>query len=345
MNFERKTLAELSRCYAVSDITLHNSSKLLFATEGHGACLMFDAATLAQSLVWDAPGGTMSIIPVPDTDGEFLAVQRFFPTFDSAQATIVWAKPLPDGGWRVDTLMDLPYVHRFDVLRAGGVSYFLGSVLCNSKQSRDDWSDPGKVYAGVLGKDAQTPVELQVLCEGLTKNHGYTRAVLNGKECGIVTADEGAFICTPPQAPGEQWTVEQIFSHPISDIAIVDIDGDGQNEIATIESFHGKNFFIYKMIDGSYKRVYRYPKKFDFGHVVWGGALRGTPCFLGGCRRECKELFMVTCTNPQNLVFHTQTIAHGNGPSNIHVLRGEAEDLLLAADREIGQAALYRVTD
>ena len=344
MNFERKKLTDLFRCYAVSDVTVQGQKKLLYATEGRGACLAFNADTLESSVVWDAPGGTMSMIPVPGTEGEFLAVQRFFPTFDSADATIVWTKPRQDGTWQVEELMHLPYVHRFDVLRVGGVNYFLGSVLCNSKQSRDDWSDPGKVYVGVLGENAQTPVELQVLRDGLTKNHGYTRAVWKGKECGIVTAQEGAFVCTPPQQKGGCWTVEQIFDRPISDIAIMDIDGDGEDEIATIEAFHGKDFIIYKKLDGTYKPVYRYPKKSDFGHVVWGGTLQGVPCFLGGFRRETKELFMVTCVDAAHHLFHTQSIAWGNGPSNIHVMHGEKQDMILAADREIGEAAIYYVT-
>lgn len=83
----------------------------------------------------------MSIIPIPEKNGDFLAVQRFFPTFQSEDAEIVWGR-YENGKWEIKTLFKLPYLHRFDILEANGKLYFLGAVLCNSKQFKDDWSDP-----------------------------------------------------------------------------------------------------------------------------------------------------------------------------------------------------------
>ena len=77
MNFEKTHLCRLPCCYAVSPLTLDGRLKYLLATDDHGPCYCIDAQTLEQETVWEETGGTMSIIPLPGTNGEFLASQRF----------------------------------------------------------------------------------------------------------------------------------------------------------------------------------------------------------------------------------------------------------------------------
>lgn len=345
MKYEKKFLRKLYRCYAASSTAVDGKTKILLATEGEGPCYSYGGADYKESIVWDGPGGTMSMVRVPGKNGDFLAVQNFFPTFQSEKADIVWAKPEKDDKWTIKPILNLPYVHRFDILSANGVNYFLGSVLCNSKAFKDDWSDPGKVYAGTLPEDLNEKIELKVIKEGLTKNHGYCRACLDDKMVGIVTSEEGAFVITPPQKEGDDWNTEQILKRPIGDIAVVDIDEDGENELVTIEPFHGNKFIINKKINGEYKEIYSYPKKIDFGHVVWGGKLRGVPSIIGGYRREEGELFVIQCTDKKKLTFKAETIEAGIGPSNVAVINGKDKDIIISANREIGEAALYFVTD
>lgn len=120
---------------------------------------------------------------------------------------------------------------------------------------------------------------------------------------------------------------------------------DGENELVTIEPFHGNKFIINKKINGEYKEIYSYPKKIDFGHVVWGGKLRGVPSIIGGYRREEGELFVIQCTDKKKLTFKAETIEAGIGPSNVAVINGKDKDIIISANREIGEAALYFVTD
>ena len=90
MKIEKKFLTDLHRCYATSSTVIDGDRKILIATEGEGPCFMYEGEDFKQSTVWDGPGGTMSIIPVPGKNGDFLAVQNFFPTFQSEDAKIVW---------------------------------------------------------------------------------------------------------------------------------------------------------------------------------------------------------------------------------------------------------------
>ncbi|MEG0238326.1 MAG: hypothetical protein RR628_01800 [Clostridium sp.] len=344
MKIEKKFLTDLHRCYATSSTVIDGDRKILIATEGEGKCFMYEGEDFKQSTVWDGPGGTMSIIAVPGKNGDFLAVQRFFPTFQSEDAEIVWGK-FVDGKWEIKTLFKLPYLHRFDILEANGKLYFLGAVLCNSKKCKEDWSDPGKIYVGEIPEDLNEKIELKVIKEGLTKNHGYCRSEFEGKMVGLVTSEEGIFRVTPPQNKDDEWTVMQIMDRPTSDVAVVDIDCDGEDELVTIEEFHGKHFRINKKYGDEYKIIYEYPKEMDFGHVVWGGKLRGVPTIIGGYRRNDKDLFYVQCTDKDNLTFKTEVIESGVGPSNVAVINEEDRDIIISANRELGEAALYIVTE
>jgi hypothetical protein len=346
MKIEKKFLTPMNRCYATSSILINNETNILLATEGEGSCYAYAGKDYeTQKTVWDKPGGTMSIVPIPGTNGEFLAVQKFFKLFQWEEAIVVWVKPQSDGSFEVREILHLPYIHRFDLLTVGDKHYFLGCTLAESKETRDDWSKPGKIYVGELPSDWDQPLVLSVFRDGLYKNHGYSRLELNGLTHGLITSDEGAFIVTPPCPASEDWTIEQIMDWPISDISAIDIDSDGELEFATIEPWHGEHFRIYKKIDGKYTQIYEHPEISEFYHVVVGTTLRKTPVFIGGCRRGKMQLFYVHATSLNPLVLSAVTIEEGVGPSNVAVLHEPHRDVIISANREIAEAALYFVAD
>jgi len=342
VKIEKKTLTELYCCYAASSTTINGEKNIIFATEDHGAAYLYSLPDLKKTKLWDGPGGTMSIVSIPGGNGDFLAVQNFFPGFHSEKAKIIWAQPQTDGNWKIKTILQLPYVHRFDILTANGVNYFIGCTLCTSKTDTDDWSDPGKIYVGELPKDLMKPIKLSVIKEGLLKNHGYSRTVWKGKMTGMVTCESGVFAVTPPQASGTNWTIETILERPVSDIAVGDIDGDGQDELITIEPFHGNQFSISHKTKTGYEKVYEYPEAMGFGHVAWAGKLRGVPTVIGGQRREAQDLFYIQYKEGN---YVKTTIEKHIGPSNICVINGEDRDIIMSANREVGEAVLYIVTD
>lgn len=343
MTIEKKFLTDLPRCYATACIGIGGVPTVLVATEGEGAAYAFDGPDFGtRRTVWDAPGGTMSMVPIPGRDGEFLAIQRFFKLFQWDEAVIVWVKPQADGSFATRQILHLPYIHRFDLFEANGRVLFLGNTLAERKDTRDDWSFAGKMYMGELGADWDVPLEVRVLRDGLFRNHGYSRSVWKGREAGLVTADQGAFAVTPPAAPGAEWTVEQFMDWPISDIAACDIDGDGELEYATIEPWHGEYFRVHKKVGGEWKKIYEHPEVAEFYHVVVSATLRGRPAFVGGCRRGSQHLF---CLLGGSRGIETVTIESGVGPSNVAVFHEADRDLIISANREIGQAALYFVKD
>ncbi|WP_319243562.1 hypothetical protein [uncultured Propionivibrio sp.] len=347
MKIEKRFLTEFNRCYSANHLSVDARTRILLATEGEGACKAWIGPEYSESHnVWEAPGGTMSIVPIPGTNGEFLAVQKFFKMFQWEEAKVVHVKPRADGGYDVTDILALPYIHRFDLLTVGGRHYFIGCTLATKKDSKEDWSNPGKIWVGEY--TGPGPLQVRALKEGLTQNHGYDRLTVGDRMSGLVTCREGAFEVTPPQTPGADWQVEQFMDWPISDISTIDIDGDGELEFATIEPFHGEYFRVYKRIDGKFVRIFEHPEVTEFYHVVVGATLAGTPVFVGGCRRGKQQLFYVKAsrsTRPDApLALEAVVIEEGVGPSNVHVINEAGRDIIVAANREKGEAALYFVT-
>lgn len=344
MRIQSQKLADLQRCYATSPLMVHGRLQYLFASELDDACYAFDAETHERTTIWEHPGGTMAIIPLEDADGEFLAVQNFKPKMLAPDTMIVWAKPGKDGQWEIAPILHQGYIHRFDVLR-GDKNYILLCTIATHKDNYEDWSCPGKLWAGELPDNLTQPIHIQPIRENLTKNHGYCRVTWNGKEAALISSQEGVLAVTPPQSAGGEWSMEMLIERPISDIAIVDIDGDGEIELAAIEPLHGDAFTINKKTESGWEIVYRYPGDFRFGHVVWGGMLRGVPTFIGGARQGAGELFMVRCSGTDPLEFSCELIDSGKGPGNVAVVHGQNEDVILASNRETDQATLYTITD
>jgi hypothetical protein len=343
MQIEKRLLTELNRCYSANCIVVDGEPRILLATEGEGPCLAWTGPDFDSChTVWEGPGGTMSIVPIAGSNGEFLAVQKFFRMFQWEEAKVVHVRPLANAAYEVTDVLHLPYIHRFDLLTVGDRQYFIGCTLATTKDSKEDWSNPGKIWVGEF--TGSGPLQVTVLKQGLSKNHGYSRLTRDGAMSSLVTCEQGAFEVTPPQRPDAGWTVRQIMDWPISDISAIDIDGDGELEYATIEPFHGAYFRVYKEINGKFVKIFEHPEVSDFYHVVVASTLAGKPVFIGGCRRGKQQLFYVHASSTDPLELKSEIIEEGVGPSNVYVRHEPGRDIIVAANREKAQAALYFVS-
>lgn len=340
MQINKKVLGNLERVYATTIMNLNGELNYIVASEGEKSCLAFNAKTLDSTEIWDGPGGTMNIIPVPGRENEFIATQKFLPTFDAKESQIAHAKVDKDGNWEVKVIMTIPYLHRFDLFTINDEVYFIGATLCTSKEFKEDWSNPGKVLVGKLSENITEPFELKPIYEGITKNHGFCAGIWNGRRTFLVTGVEGIFAFYVPENGDDKWQFEQVLHHEVSDCAICDIDGDGELELATIEAFHGDKGKIYKNIDGKLTVIHEYD--YEFGHVVWGGQLAGKPSFIIAGRKGKMESVIFQMNDKGEI---EETIFDNvGGASNMAVVNLEDKDVILAANRQIGEIAIYEVS-
>lgn len=340
MKIHKTVLAKVPYCYAVTPIRVQGDIRYLFATDDKGACVCVDPRTRKVETVWDEPGGTMSIVPIPGRDGEFLASQKFMPGFHARHARIVRGAWSPEG-WVVQPWMEIPFVHRFDILTSGKKNYLLCCVLCDTQEEEADFTAPGYLLVGELDESFGPVTHMRRLECPLPVNHGYWPVKKAGEDYAYVGCDAGIFRVTPPRKETEDWTVELILRTHASDMAFADVDGDGQEEIAVIEPFHGNQFVVYHKEQDKYQEVYRHAAPLEFIHALWGGTILGETVFLCGSRSLKKELFFLRYKQG---AYYCEPIEQGYGPSNVAVLDGQGVSKLLVANREVGECVEFTVS-
>ncbi len=341
MQYKKQILAQLEKCYAVTLATVDGEPCLLAAAEKRNPCYRFRLDGTYVDSVWAEPGGVMTMVPVPDKDGVFLATHKFYSPNDSAEAKLVCAKKEKDG-WSVQTIAELPFVHRFDIIPRNGINYVLACSLKSDHKYKGDWRFPGKLRAGILSEDPGQPLELKVIRENLTHNHGYTRYEENGLQYGIVSADEGVFQVAPPQNPGGEWEITRLLDSPCSDAVRLDLDRDGQAELLTLSPFHGDHIAIWHLDHGQYQIAYEFPDHYPFLHAIYGGMVYGRPTVYVGNREE-ERLFMGIYYDTAAQQYTWEEVDRGCGPANCLLFERDGHPALLVTNREMDEVAVYDI--
>lgn len=342
IKFTKHAIAELEKCYSVCPITLRGVKGFLVATEKAGGCFFFNLEGELVEQIWQDPGGVMSLVPVPGKSDQFLSTHEFYGPNDSAKARLVLAY-LADGQWQVKVIADLPFVHRFDVLTTGQKNYLIACTLKSGHEFKEDWTHPGKIFVGELPDDLlaeDAKLELTVLAEGLTKNHGYYRCYEDGKPFSLVSADNGVFKVTPPSDLQPAWKIEKLLDGAFSDGTLIDLDGDGLPELLTYAPFHGDDLRIWRLVDGRYELDYIHPEPVEFLHAIWSGVINGKPTILIGNRKGRRELLALTWDS-ETKSYNFQLLDSDRGPANVTYFEQDGKRLIVATNRETNEVAMY----
>ncbi len=335
----------LEKCYSICPLTYKGKEHILIAAEKVNKCLLFDPDGNLEETVWEEPGGTMAMVQLPGSDGEFLATHKFYSPNDSREAKIVLVSPRGKDDWQVRTLVDLPFVHRFDILTGGGVNYLIACTLKSGHEYRDDWRSPGKIWIGTLpedvsGFDENHQLKLTVLKDGLLRNHGYCRVEENGRMWAAVAADNGIFKVVPPDEKDGAWSVETLTEDPGSDMTFADFDGDGELEMLVMTPFHGDTVKIYKKVDGVYTCIKTFEKPCEFSHAIWGDRILEKGMAIIGNRKGGRDLMACVYDGGDYVL---EVLDHDVGPANVRVYNKQGKVGMVSTNREIDQIAFYEI--
>lgn len=350
MNVEKKVIANLEKCYAISELTYKGEHCFLVSAEKKGPCYVFSEDGNILETVWTEPGGVMTMAPVPGTDGQFLATHKFYSPNDSKDAKIVIATPDGKGNWSVRTLCEAPFVHRFGILRRGGVNYLLACCLKTGHEYKNDWRFPGACFGAVLpddlsGFDGKRLLPLTLIKGGLLRNHGYCLLRHAGHDAALVGCEEGTFRINPPAVLGADWEIEQISAIPASDSVLMDFDGDGKLELGMISPFHGAALTICHLDEfGNYVPRWKLPlpeADTEFLHATWADTILGKPAWVIGWRKGTKDTILITW-DAEAGDYRTDYIDRNTGCANaMHFVNKAGEDIVIGTNREIDEVAMY----
>lgn len=345
MKVNKKVISNLTKCYSIAPLMYHGEQHILVAAEKHDPCYLFDRFGELVDTVWTEPGGVMTMVQVPGSDGQFLATHQFYSPNDSKEAKIVIATPVSKGNWEIRTLVNLPFVHRFDVVSRNGVNYLIACALKSGHEFKDDWSMPGKVFAAVLPDDLSGfsedhQLELTVIKDNMLKNHGYYKVEDDGINTSVISCDNGVFQFIPPESPEESWEIKTLLETAASDAVLVDMDQDGEKELAIISPFHGEKISIYKKVNGAFEEVYTFGEPAEFSHAIYGGTLLGKPAVIIGHRKGKRNLLLFTY-NTETGTYDTTVMDEDCGPANVFKYTRDGEEVLISTNREIDEVAMY----
>ena len=128
---------------------------------------------------------------------------------------------------------------------------------------------------------------------------------------------------------------------------LLDFDGDGQLELGCISPFYGASLTIYHLDEfGNYVPQWKYERpeaETEMIHATWAGELLGKPTWVVGWRKGTKNTVAITWGDGN---YQTEYIDQNTGAANVlHFVNQDGKDVIVAANREIDEAAMYTITE
>jgi len=285
----------------------------------------------------------MALVPDAERPGELYAIMGCFPGY-KFQTGAIYRIRREAGRWVSAKLVDLPFAHRIDFAVKSGARYLMAASLAADKRDPADWSRPGTLYACRVPTRPQDRWSLQPVLQGIHRNHGLLVSRFQGRESILVSGTEGLFAADLTQQ-GSDWTFRTILPVEVSEMAILDVDGDGEEELVTIEPFHGNLLRVYRPTPDGYEKAWE--GGLAFGHGLVAGRFGGAPGILVSNRAEPRDLLLFQFPHGpagRRLAEPARTVVDpGAGAANMLVMTRDNEDLIFSTNQSAGEIAVYSV--
>jgi len=333
MRFAKRVIATLRAPYPLGILRLGGAPCVVCSTEDHGPILLIRPPYAGAEEILPGPGGSMALVEDPAAPGELYSIMGCFPGYKFQEGAVYRVRQ-EAGRWTAARVAALPFAHRIDLVTCAGNRYLVAASLAQDKADPSDWSKPGCLYACPVPRLPSEAWTLTPILEGIHRNHGLLTARLQGKRCLLISGTEGLFSADLDKG----WQFERIMEKEISEIAVADLDGDGEGELVTIEPFHGDTLCVYKQDGRSWTRAWTGP--LAFGHGLLGGTLGGAPVILVSNRSDSRDLVAFQWSaglgRPERMV-----VEAGVGAANMLILRQGREDLVFSTNQASGEIAVY----
>ena len=333
--YKKKKILDIEAVYTANAFQNNTGFFIGAGSETREEVYLYDLATGETSPILRQPGGMMGFIPVPGKPDLFISIMGFFPDFNGHEAGIFLHTRM-DTNWESGMAFPLPFAHRCDTISAGGKDYLVAATVSKHKADPGDWSQAGEIHVIDLEHCEYKKWKSTIIDNQIIRNHGMCRATFNGEEVICVSGEQGIFYI---EKEGENWRVDQLFFREVSEMCFFDLDGDGRDELVTIEPFHGNSLNIYKKDGANWE--HRYSAELSFGHGLSAGIFQSKPLIIAGNRSGslALESFLV-----QDLVMgkvERKVIEEGTGATMTQIFTYRSTDYILSANQKKNEVTLY----
>ena len=297
---------------------------------------LYDLTNGTVSQVTGCPGGMMSFIPVPGSPDLYISIMGLFPPFIGEDAGVFLHRKAEDG-WKSSKVLDLPFSHRCEILTRGGKNYLFVATVSKHKDNPKDWSRPGEIHLVLLDDAIADKWSSSIIDNSILRNHGMTMTRINGQETICISGAEGIFYLE--QQSDGSWVVQPLFDREVSEMSFIDLDGDGNDELVTIEPFHGDTLNIYKKTGIGWEL--KFSDSLSFGHGLSSGIFKNQPLIVAGNRSESLALIYYNVQDLSGSKVDRHVIEEGVGPTQTQVFTLGSVDYILSANQRKNEVALY----
>ena len=317
--------------------------------DGESRVIPFDGGS--PRTVTRAVGGMMHILPAPGRPGRYVAAMGMYAPFIGQGAGIYLLRSgkTPVDEWVVEKLFDMPFAHRIGFRQIDGKELLFVATVSEHKANPDDWSKPGALYVTDLAAalEGGSPA-LHCVTNELFRNHGMWAGELDGADSLLISGAEGVFNVVADAAASSGFRLEPLIANEVSEMVVADLDGDGVDEMVTLEPFHGNRLRVYKRRDGtggSWESIWE-TSDLSFAH-----GLNVVPCgartlVVLGSRRVGMELlaydFGDFSQSPHRIV-----VDEGVGPTQVEPWSDghDGSARFISCNQGAGEVSLYTLSE
>jgi hypothetical protein len=266
-------------------------------------------------------------------------------------------QPDDDEEWISHPIEQVPYVHRLmsvDFQGTGTPALIVASIR-GLVGDIDDWSDPGVLWLYEYPEDPYGPWNHFAIDDDLHLNHGLSVCDVDddSRQDILIGARDGLIWYEPPAEnltdPWDKWVISELES---SETWAADIDGDGVNEILSIEPWHGNELVYYKcegdIRRGPWKR-HIVDATLNRGHSIQtldidGDGERELISGYNGCGTE---LNIYRAVDLEKCAWEKETIDDGLGMGQMKILdlNGDGKLEIVATGMSTGNVRWYAIRE
>lgn len=333
--FKKKKILDIESVYTANAFRNDLGFYIGAGSETKDEVYLYDMSTGESSPIPRLPGGMMSFVPIPGKPNLFVTVMGLFPPFIGEDAGI-WLHSRMETNWESGMAFSLPFAHRCEAITAGGKHYLIAASVSRHKEDPADWSQPGEIHVLDLENCEYKKWKSDLIDNTIIRNHGMIKGMQEGREVVYVSGEQGIFSIGMEQG---EWKLHRVFEGETSEFSFIDIDGDGKEELATIEPFHGNTLNIYKNTAEGWDK--KFSGGLEFGHGLSSGSFNSEPVIVTGNRAGSFALEAFFVKDLQSGSIERKLIEEGAGPTQTQVFTYDSKDYILSANQKKNEVALY----